>query len=327
MLSRKEANKIMSNAVSESESNSARSRRGSKVRVTGRNSTDQEARLDRVENMILAIPEKLSSKERDTEIDFRPLTKEQEPPIPTAKPNILQQSRECQRLGTTSFNNIRYAEVHKKLHASPVFSSLKVNPQLPPTLSLNQLQDQLAKTDSYLGTILHGMLPQREAFSNKISEIIRKHPGARSDIFNIRMYVCGRRAEIIDQRRKIFRPKNDYAAYVLEKNPPLDIHLFDDQLFAEFFKQHAQFFRTFVGSSISRNYRPETTARTDSRPRRSPTKGKAQTSRGSWRNHSGSMAAPREFTNRSRKMAAQSMTIQYPVHFREVACQATFQTG
>nr|CAI5825220.1 unnamed protein product [Callosobruchus analis] len=50
--------------------------------------------------------------EEDTEIDFRPITKEQKPPIPTAKPNILQQGRECQRLGTTAFNNIRYAERH-----------------------------------------------------------------------------------------------------------------------------------------------------------------------------------------------------------------------
>nr|CAI5821543.1 unnamed protein product [Callosobruchus analis] len=273
MLSRKEANKIMGNEPSESESNPTRSRKGSKVRETGRISTDHENRLDRVESMVSAILEKLNSRENvetpmetntdeegselpseddleearswappnllaemeeeDTEIDFRPLMKEQEPPIPTAKPNILQQGRECQRLGTSSFNKIRYADVHKKLHASPVFSSLKVNPQLLPTLYLSQLQDQLAKSDSCLGTILHGMLLQREAFSNTISEIIRKHPGTRSDILNslvregdfrqlsddLIQYVCGRRAEIIDQRRKIFRPKNDYAASLLEKFP------------------------------------------------------------------------------------------------------------
>nr|CAI5857592.1 unnamed protein product [Callosobruchus analis] len=71
----------MSNAVSESESNSARSRRGSKVRVTGRNSTDQEARLDRVENMILAIPEKLSSKER-VETPKKTNTDEEESELP-----------------------------------------------------------------------------------------------------------------------------------------------------------------------------------------------------------------------------------------------------
>nr|CAH7718486.1 unnamed protein product [Callosobruchus chinensis] len=342
MLSRKEANKIMGNEPSESETNPTRSRKGSKVRETGRISTDHENRLDRVESMVSAILEKLNSREHvetpmdtntdeegselpseddveearswappnllaemeeeDAEIDFRPLTKEQEPPIPTAKPNILQQGRECQRLGTSSFNRIRYADVHKKLHASPVFSSLKVNPQLPPTLYLNQLQDQLAKSDSCLGTILHGMLLQREAFSNTINEIIRKHPGTRSDILNslvregdfrqlsddLIQYVCGRRAEIIDQRRKIFRPENDYAASLLEKIPPSDTHLFDDQLFDEFYKQHGRFFRPLSRPSISRNYRSETTARTDSRQRRAPTKDKAQASRGAWRNHSGS---------------------------------------
>nr|CAH7716821.1 unnamed protein product [Callosobruchus chinensis] len=342
MLSRKEANKIMGNEPSESESNPTRSRKGSKVRETGRISTDHENRLDRVESMVSAILEKLNSREHvetpmetntdeegselpseddleearswappnllaemeeeDTEIDFRPLTKEQEPPIPTVKPNILQQGRECQRLGTSSFNRIRYADVHKKLHASPVFSSLKVNPQLPPTLYLNQLQVQLAKSDSCLGTILHGMLLQREAFSNTINEIVRKHPGTRSDILkslvregdfrqlsdDLIQYVCGRRAEIIDQRRKIFRPKNDYAASLLEKIPPSDTHLFDDQLFDEFHKQHGRFFRPLSRPSISRNYRSETTARTDSRQRRPPTKDKAQASRGAWRNHSGS---------------------------------------
>nr|CAI5825221.1 unnamed protein product [Callosobruchus analis] len=74
MLSRKEANRIVGNEASESKSYSARSGKGSKARETDQNSTDQESRLDRVENTVSAILEKLSTRKcvetsRETNID------------------------------------------------------------------------------------------------------------------------------------------------------------------------------------------------------------------------------------------------------------------
>lgn len=46
-----------------------------------------------------------------------------------------------------------------------------------------QYYDQLAKKDSCLEIILHGSLLQREVFSTAISQILKKHPTAKSDIF------------------------------------------------------------------------------------------------------------------------------------------------
>ncbi|CAG4960433.1 unnamed protein product [Parnassius apollo] len=64
------------------------------------------------------------------DFDWTPTTRQQEPLIPTPSQHIATQGTECQRLGDISFSQIRYAEVQKKLHASPVFGSLKVNPIL-----------------------------------------------------------------------------------------------------------------------------------------------------------------------------------------------------
>ncbi|CAG4981286.1 unnamed protein product [Parnassius apollo] len=62
------------------------------------------------------------------DFDWTPTTREQEPLIPTPSQHIATQGTECQRLGNIPFYQIRYAEVQKKFHASPVFGPLKVNP-------------------------------------------------------------------------------------------------------------------------------------------------------------------------------------------------------
>ncbi|CAH0551341.1 unnamed protein product [Brassicogethes aeneus] len=198
--------------------------------------------------------------EEDMEFDFTPKTKEQDLVIPAPRHNILEQGRECQRLGQLSFNKIRYSDVHKKLHASPVFSALK---------------EQLSKYDATLGPILHGMLLQREAFSNALGEIIKKHPQTKADLHtnlvkgefrqisdDLVQYVCGRRAETIDQRRKILKPKNEYVASLLENIPPSDTHLFEENSFNDFHKQHEQLFRPFYSNrSTSNRFKTEKTHR------------------------------------------------------------------
>ncbi|CAG5053512.1 unnamed protein product [Parnassius apollo] len=148
------------------------------------------------------------------DFDWTPTTREQEPLIPTPSQHIATQGTECQRLGDISFR-IRYAEVQKKLHASPVFGSLKVNPILT-TYGPPSNQDQLVRMDYTLGTISHGLLLQREELTNTLKDLAIKHPSMKQDLKNILstdtpfkslsddllQYVCGRRAEIIEQRRE-----------------------------------------------------------------------------------------------------------------------------
>lgn len=44
---------------------------------------------------------------------------------------------------------------------------------------------------------------------------------------DVLQYVCGRRAEVIEQRRKLFLPKNNQVASLMEAIPPSSSHLFE----------------------------------------------------------------------------------------------------
>lgn len=120
--------------------------------------------------------------DEDINFDFAPQTKVQEPSIPPAKPHIESQGIDCLRLGKSSFNRIRYADVHKKLQASPVFSALQVNSQLSHMVKHSTLFEHLSRTDMTLGTILHGVLLQRDSFSEALKQLIAKHPTIKKDV-------------------------------------------------------------------------------------------------------------------------------------------------
>lgn len=198
----------------------------------------------------------------EEDFDFYPKTREQEPTVPTPKPHIAAQGIECQRLGKTTYNQIRYTDVQKKLHASPVFSALKVNLPFAKNSS-GQLQDQLARTDSTLGTIIHGLLLQRDALSNAIRELSSKHPLLKEDLKNafskesplrlvsddLLQYACGRRAEVIEQRRNSLLPKDEYQTALLNAIPPSSTHLFCEKQLNELMRQpmQQQFFRVSTG--------------------------------------------------------------------------------
>nr|CAI5842753.1 unnamed protein product [Callosobruchus analis] len=143
------------------------------------------------------------------DLDLTPRTLEQEPLIPAAKAAIATQGIECQRFGQPSFNRIRYAEVQKKLHATPVFSALQVNQQIK-HLVPSPPSDTLGKTAMSLGLICHGLLLQREYLGKSLREIGAKFPDAVADIQrliidsnsefrsvsdDLLQYTCGRRAE------------------------------------------------------------------------------------------------------------------------------------
>nr|CAH7729426.1 unnamed protein product [Callosobruchus chinensis] len=107
---------------------------------------------------------------------FSPITKESEPAIPRADPLTEQQRLKCQRLGEASWNKIRYNETQKKLHASPVFSSLRVNPILSHNAQPSGSRETLAKCDLALGTIVHGLLLQRSRIQESLKKVAEEHP-------------------------------------------------------------------------------------------------------------------------------------------------------
>lgn len=183
--------------------------------------------------------------------DFSPKTKEQEPSIPEPNAEIKLQGISCQRLGESSWNKIRYADVLKKLHASPVFSSLSVNAQLKHLLPSNPHSDFLERTEGSYGTISHGLLLQRSAFQTALNKILEACPDAAKTITaeltgensafrecsdNLLQYVCGKRAETIEMRRKLLSPLTPNAVLALNKIPPSESALFDDSKVEELLK-------------------------------------------------------------------------------------------
>ncbi|KAL4708660.1 hypothetical protein ACJJTC_008186 [Scirpophaga incertulas] len=113
-------------------------------------------------------------------LDFRPRVKEAEPPIPEPLPHIKLEGIECQRLGKEGWSRLRYKEVEKKLHAAPVFSTLKINTELGGIL--NYPSTLAAKQDGILGTIVHGLLLQRRTLSEELKTLAKKHPNAAGDL-------------------------------------------------------------------------------------------------------------------------------------------------
>lgn len=191
--------------------------------------------------------------------EFVPNTKEQEPAVPPANPVIESQGIQCLRLGQLSYNKIRYIEAQKKLQAFPVFSALRVNKELSYASSSDQTQNLLTKADSNLAIILHGLLAQRDYFAEGMKSLISKHPSIKSDVQNIFngpdskfkqvsddvvQFVCGKRAEVIEQRRKKFFPRNPQVVSLLEGIPPSSTHLFEEQRFSDVTRQHGSMFRT-----------------------------------------------------------------------------------
>nr|CAI5844758.1 unnamed protein product [Callosobruchus analis] len=77
-----------------------------------------------------SMTEALPQEDITDQLDFTPKTREQDPPIRAPKKKIEMQGVDCQKLGSEFFNKVRYAEVQRKLQATPLFSALKVISEL-----------------------------------------------------------------------------------------------------------------------------------------------------------------------------------------------------
>ncbi|KAI5641302.1 hypothetical protein NE865_06566 [Phthorimaea operculella] len=128
--------------------------------------------------------------------------------------------------------------------------------------------EQLVKYDQTLGALTHGLLQQRkhlievlsvvanEIKSNALNEAIKKHiTGPETDFkkFNdeLLQYTCGRRAELIEFRRSLYKPPSKFMNDVLHNVPPSSTHLFEESALSETFKQNGGFYKFFPASKNS----------------------------------------------------------------------------
>lgn len=192
------------------------------------------------------------------ELEFRPRIKELDPLIPEPTESIKKEGIECQRLGSESWNRIRYKEVEKRLQAAPVFSALKTNIELG---SLKNQAPFLVKQEGMLGTISHGLLLQRKALADGLNDILKKCPDASEELRklladdsqfkvlsdDLLQFVCAHRAEAIEARRRAYKSKNESLGAALQSIPPSPTHLFDEKRLGTFLRDNgglAQIFPT-----------------------------------------------------------------------------------
>lgn len=95
-------------------------------------------------------------------INFLPEVKEAEPTVPNAEAETIKLGLACQRLGTfgigfgPNWNRVRFTEAQKKLQATPLFTSLKINDQLKPKAAKWCSSETWVKFDNALALISHG---------------------------------------------------------------------------------------------------------------------------------------------------------------------------
>uniref|UniRef100_A0A8D8SWA1 Uncharacterized protein n=1 Tax=Cacopsylla melanoneura TaxID=428564 RepID=A0A8D8SWA1_9HEMI len=169
---------------------------------------------------------------------FDPVTIEREPDIPDPLPALQAQGIKCQRLGEASWNRIRYAEAEKRLRRGGVFQPLAKNHLLGSSAGDGELQ----KSERLLATSIHALLAQRQAFKEATQALVQRCPQARSHINEIfsesssfravsddfLQFLCGKRAEVIDARRRSFEHPS-HLGQILQNIPPSSSHLFAEE--------------------------------------------------------------------------------------------------
>lgn len=230
------------------------------------------------------------SNENDIGCDFSPCTVETEPKYAKADPQLAEQGRKCQRLGEDNWKNVRYSDVQKTFHATPVFSALKVNSLLAPSTPTWTSLSQLEKMDTALGAITHGLLLQRQAFQEACKKLdvnsqreiqknfLNPECNFRKLSDNLLQYTCGRRAEVIQLRRDTYKSQNKVLNEILHDIPPSETHLFSEQKLTEAVKDQGGVHK-FFPKKTSTSYKNDkkTTPPTTNRPfRQQQTHGRQQ---------------------------------------------------
>lgn len=191
------------------------------------------------------------SEDSDNEpvFDFMPTVVVQEPKISKADPTALEHGIKCQKFRDAEWRNVRYAETQKLFQATPAFSALKPNNLLAGVAPEWKSTGILERFDLVLGAITNGLLQQRIIFQSLLDSLptqMKKKVGKdfiaadsnfRKTSDSLIQYICGRRAEVIQQRREIYKPQNKALKNILHDIPPSETHLFEEKAFSEAVKE------------------------------------------------------------------------------------------
>ncbi|KAJ2939283.1 hypothetical protein O0L34_g13379 [Tuta absoluta] len=160
-----------------------------------------------------------------------------------------------QHFGSSEWSEVRYIDIQKKYIASPAFTNLELNDELLP---FERKPYSLRLLDRTFGALTNMLLDQREALQSsiktlltwsadsntkltsaavnaKVQEIFSSNSKFREVSKDILQVVCGRRAEVIEQRRNevLSSVKDKFNRTILKRVPPTSKHLFEPKDFSE----------------------------------------------------------------------------------------------
>lgn len=184
----------------------------------------------------------------EAEFDFTPCTTSQDPKIAKAGDMALKHGIQCQKFRDQDWRSIRYGETQKLFQATPAFTALKTNNLLvglTPDWKSNKV---LERFDLTLGAISHGLIQQRMIFQDLLASLPKEVKRAVGKEFvaadskfrktsdALLQYVCGRRAEVLQHRREVYKPKKALRD-ILDDIPPSETHLFEESAFSAAVKE------------------------------------------------------------------------------------------
>lgn len=172
---------------------------------------------------------------------LNPVTFVKEPDVKLPEADLLETAINCQRLGKADWSGVRYSEAEKRLKRGAVFQPLVMNTMFASKTGVAELS--LRRQEGLLGSLTYGLLAQRKAFVEAQDSLLRQFPQAskafdelflgessfRSSSDDLLQITCGRRAEVIAERRKLVEPSDLVSKRALLSVPPSPSHVFDEE--------------------------------------------------------------------------------------------------
>lgn len=168
--------------------------------------------------------------------------------LPKTVPERLKEIEKLQHFDSSDWTNVRYADIQKKYVSTPGGTSLESNDILK---QFEEKEVLLKSLDQTFATLTNMLLTQRESLqlamkefltwtndkntslsamsvTTKIRELFSDNSNLRVVSKDLMQVVCGRRADILQQRRDklLSHVKDKYNRMILKKIPPTSEFLF-----------------------------------------------------------------------------------------------------
>uniref|UniRef100_A0A1E1WA33 Uncharacterized protein n=1 Tax=Pectinophora gossypiella TaxID=13191 RepID=A0A1E1WA33_PECGO len=206
----------------------------------------------------------VSSKEKDNIFGLELVTNLKDPKVPGTSSEHLSLLQSLQHFQSTDWKNVRYYDTLKSYNSQPGFVELEVNDEIK---SFDR-PGSLNSAERFMAALTHGLIMQNEAMQQGFSQLLEWFSGTDlvdassllekiQEIFSgnyqkishdCLQMVCGRRADLIEQRRDLLltNVKDKFQKTIINKIPPSHEHLFDKEAFTNSIKNSGGISKVFI---------------------------------------------------------------------------------